>query len=343
MAMPIRVLVVDDSAFARKVVREVLSRSPLIEVVGIARDGLDALEKAAELKPDVITVDLVMPNLDGLGLLQALPPGGPSVVVVSVTDRDSDLAVAALQAGAFDVVHKPTALATEQLYELADELQKTVIAAARTRGYRPPAARADQAKLPVRVLKVAKTRLIVIGASTGGPHAITRILRAMPDNLPVPIAVAVHMPQGFTRTFAKRLDADCALDVIEAYDGLELREGLAVVARAGLHLKIDRRGDGCCAALDLYPLDTAHHPSVDVLFESAANAFGHSLLGVVLTGMGDDGLKGARAIHAAGGVVLAEAESSCVVYGMPRCVIEAGLAAAAVRLDAMADAMLARL
>jgi two-component system chemotaxis response regulator CheB len=259
-----------------------------------------------------------------------------------MSDRDSELAVAALQAGAFDVVHKPTALATEQLYELADELQKAVIAAARTRGQRASAARADEAKPPVRAARAAKTRLIAIGASTGGPQAITRILRAMPRDLPVPIAVAVHMPQGFTNTFAKRLDADCALDVIEAYDGLELRAGLAVVARAGLHLKIDRRGDGCFVALDLYPVETPHHPSVDVLFESAANVFGQSLLGVVLTGMGDDGLKGAHAIHATGGVVLAEAESSCVVYGMPRCVIEAGLADAAVRVEAMADAMLAR-
>lgn len=342
MVTPIRVLVVDDSAFARKVVREVLTRSPLIEVVGIARDGLDALEKVTELNPDVITLDLVMPNLDGLGVLQALPPGGPSVVVVSVTDKDSDLAVAALQAGAFDVVHKPTALATEQLYDLADQLQKSVIAAARSRGHRGAAAQADEARPSIRPSKAAKTRLIAIGASTGGPQAITRILRAMPGDLPVPIVVAVHMPQGFTSSFAKRLDADCALDVIEAYDGLELRAGLAVVARAGLHLKIDRRTDGSFVALDLYPVETAHHPSVDVLFESAANAFGNGVLAVVLTGMGDDGLKGAEAIHAAGGVILAEAESSCVVYGMPRCVIEAGLTVAAVRLELMADAMLVR-
>jgi two-component system chemotaxis response regulator CheB len=338
----IRVLVVDDSAFARKVVREVLSRNPLIEVVGIARDGLDALEKAAELKPDVISLDLVMPNLDGLGFLLALPPGGPSVVVVSFADKDSDLAVAALKAGAIDVVRKPTALATEQLYELATELQRSIIAAAQARGRDIPAEAASVAP-PRETPKSVSKRIIVIGASTGGPYAVTRILRAMPRDLPVPIAVAVHMPQGFTSAFAKQLDADCALDVMEAYDGLELRPGLAVVARAGMHLKIDLQGDACFAALDIRPMSKPHHPSVDVLFESAGLAFGARVLGVVLTGMGDDGLLGSRVIHTAGGVVLAEAESSCAVYGMPRCVIEAGLATATVRLEAMADAILASL
>ena len=343
MDMPIRVLVVDDSAFARKVVREVLSKSPLIKVVGTARDGLDALEKVEELKPDVVTLDLVMPALDGLGFLRALPSPAPRVVVVSVSPKDSELAVAALQAGAFDVVLKPTPLATEQLYELAGELQRVVVAAGRAHAPSVPATPGSPAEPPRSAPLAATRRIIAIGASTGGPQAVTRILKAMPRNLPVPVAVVVHMPDGFTSAFAKRLDADCALDVLEAYDGLELRPGLAVVARAGMHLKLALRGGACIASLDIRPVTTPHHPSVDVLFESAASAFGARVLAVVLTGMGSDGLEGARAVRAAGGVVLAEAESSSVVYGMPRCVAEADLASAVVPLERMADAMLARL
>lgn len=338
----IRVLVVDDSAFARKVVREVLTRSPQLEVVGIARDGLDALEKIVELKPDVITLDLMMPGLDGLGVLRALRSPAPRVVVVTTSSRDSDLAVAALQAGAFAVVHKPTPLATEQLYELADELQRAVLTAGLARSPTPLAQLAGPAVTRVWAHAAGGPHVIVIGASTGGPQAVTRILKAMPGDLPVPIAIVVHMPPGFTSSFAKRLDGECALDVLEAYQGLELRPGLAVLARAGMHLKLEARGSAGFAALDISPLMTPHTPAVDVLFESAASAFGARVLAVVLTGMGSDGLEGARAIRAAGGVVLAEAESTCVVYGMPRCVVEAGLADAVVPLEAMADAMLAR-
>jgi two-component system chemotaxis response regulator CheB len=342
MAARIRVLVVDDSAFARKVVREVLSRSPHIEVVGIARDGLDALEKMIELKPDVVTLDLVMPGLDGLGVLRAMPTPGPRVIVVTISANESELAVAALQAGAFDVVHKPTSLATEQLYDMAAQLQTAVIAAGRAGSPAPAGGLAGGAGRADRAPPAARPRVVVMGASTGGPQALTRLLKALPASFPVPIALVVHMPHGFTSSFAKRLDTECALDVLEAYQGLELRPGLAVVARAGMHLKLEARGGGCFADLDVRPVTTQHTPAVDVLFESAAGAFGADVLAVILTGMGSDGLEGARAIHARGGLVLAEAESSCVVYGMPRCVVEADLAAAVVRLEGMAEAVLKR-
>lgn len=341
METRIRVLVVDDSAFARKVMREVLSRSPFLEVVGIARDGLDALEKMLELQPDVITLDLMMPGLDGLGVLRAMPSPGPRVVAVSISAKDSELALAAREAGAFAVVTKPTALATDQLYDLAGELQRVVIAAGRARSA-GPAGPPDRSAAPV-VAATSALQLIVIGASTGGPPAVTRILKAMPRDLPVPIAVVVHMPTGFTGSFAKRLDTECALDVLEAFQGLELRPGLAVVARAGMHLKVSARGAACFSSLDVRPVMTPHTPSVDVLFETAATAVSSHVLAVILTGMGSDGLEGARAVHAAGGAVLAEAESTCVVYGMPRCVVEAGLADAVVRLEGMADAILARI
>lgn len=338
---PVRVLIVDDSAFARKVLREVLTTSPLIEVVGWARDGLDALEKIAELRPDVITLDLVMPNLDGLGVLRALPPeGAPRVVVVSMANEDSDLGVAALQAGAIDLVQKPTALAVDRLYEMSAELIHKVLAASRAHASGPVViARVVSTRPPARA---ASKSVVVMGASTGGPQALTRLLTALPADFPAPIALVLHIPKGYTEPFANRLNDECALRVVEAAEGTLLRTGLVIVARAGMHLRLIGAGESCRARLDFDPLQAPHRPSVDVLFESAAIAWGKNVIGVILTGMGDDGLHGARAIHAAGGSLLTEAESSCVVYGMPRAVFEAGLDAEQFRIDEMAKALLAK-
>jgi two-component system chemotaxis response regulator CheB len=186
----------------------------------------------------------------------------------------------------------------------------------------------------------AEGRVLVIGTSTGGPQALTRLLTALPGNFPLPIAAVVHIPPGYTQALARRLDQVSALSVVEAWDGLELRAGQAVIARAGMHLRLERRGPRSFAWLDLKPILTPHRPAVDVLFESAAAEFGAGVIGVVLTGMGDDGLSGSRAIRAAGGKVLAESEESCVVYGMPRCVFEAGLAEAQAPLDQMAAEIL---
>lgn len=343
MTDPVRVLVVDDSAFARKVLREVLSRSSRVEVVGIARDGLEALEKIAELKPDVITLDLVMPNLDGLGLLSALrdQPDAPRVIVVSSVGQESELAVAALQSGAIDLVHKPTSLASDQLYELGAELVEKVLvaASARPRPSPPPM------PAPLTAPRVAThaQQIVVIGASTGGPQALTRLLSALPADFPAMVCVVLHIPPGYTEAFARRVNDSSAIEVVEAHQGLGLRPAQAVIARAGLHLKLTRNGDECRALLDVRPLEKPHRPSVDVLFESAAIAYGPRVVAVVLTGMGDDGLAGARAVRAAGGVVITEAQSSCVVYGMPRCVREAGLAQFEAPIDAMAEEIMKRL
>lgn len=335
VASPPRVLVVDDSAFARKVLRQVLSSAGGLEVVGTARDGLDALEKVAELAPDVLTLDLVMPGLDGLGVLRALAsmPGAPRVVVVSSADEESELAVAALQAGAVELVRKPTALATDRLYALGAELVEKVRTAARA-ALRPPSESSPVARSPVGALAPSR-RLVVVGTSTGGPQALTQLLAALPPDFPAPLVLALHIPPGYTLAVARRLDSRCPLEVVEAEEGMEVRPGRVVLARAGHHLKVERYGAVGVARLDLHPLRTPHHPSVDVLFESAARAWGADTVGVVLTGMGDDGLAGARAIRAAGGTVLTEAESSCVVYGMPRAVDEAGLATATAPLEGL--------
>ena len=340
--MAIRVLVVDDSAFARKVVREVLTRAGM-EVVGIARDGLEALEKIAELKPDVVTLDLVMPNLDGLGVLAALPPQNmPRVVVVSMAGDDSALGIAALHAGAVELVRKPTAMAVERLYEISAELVAAVTTAALAR---PPVSAPSSAAPagPAPRTSPLRKSLLVIGASTGGPQALTRLIKALPVSFPLPVALVLHLPVGYTQAFAERLDNESALEVLEAAPGLEVKAGRVVVARAGIHLKIVGEGGSLRALLDPLPMPSAHRPSVNALFESAALACGAGVLGVVLTGMGDDGTAGARAIHAAGGELLTESERSCVVYGMPRCVDEAGVSARSVDLEGMAAEILRHL
>ncbi len=339
----VRVLVVDDSAFARKVIREVLDAQEGIEVVGIARDGLDALEKISVLSPDVVTLDLVMPNLDGLGVLRALAtlPNRPEVVIVSMTDMDSELGVAALQLGAFEVVTKPTALATDRLYELRDDLCAKVVAAGHRSG-----AGVSQAERPHRLQRIStasNTRLLLIGASTGGPQAITLLLHTFSEDLPVPVAVVVHMPEGYTQAFARRVNVDARLEVLEAEQGMALKPGRAIVARAGVHLGFRAGPDGWFCALDVLPLGTPHKPAVDVMFRSGAELAKEGTLGVVLTGMGNDGLAGSRVVREAGGRILTEAASSCVVYGMPRCVAEAGLSNGTAPLGSMAELILQHL
>jgi two-component system, chemotaxis family, protein-glutamate methylesterase/glutaminase len=341
----VRVLVVDDSAFARKVLREVIGAHAQMEVVGVARDGIDALEQIEALHPDVVSLDLVMPGLDGVGVLHALRSrtNPPAVVVVSMADEDSELGVAALQAGAFDVVHKPTALALDRLYQLSDELTEKILEAALARrGILP---NVERSPLPKAAASPAakRTTLVVVGASTGGPQAVTRLVGALPADFPVPVLVVLHMPAGYTEPFARRLDRDSAVDVMEARDSLELRGGQVVIARAGIHLLLHRGEPRWRAKLDLDPTDTPHRPAVDVLFRSAAENAGAGALGIVLTGMGSDGREGARAIRSAGGRVLTETESSCVVYGMPRCVFEAGLSDESASIGEMASLLMKHL
>lgn len=353
---PIRVLVVDDSAFARKVLRETLTLSHAVEVVGVARDGLEALEKIAELKPDVVTLDLIMPNLDGLGVLRALPPvGAPRVVIVSISDGNSALGIEALHMGAVELVQKPTALATDRLYELSAELVAKVVAAGRSHprpvSEIPMAAPggggrtggATSARAGLAAASGRAVELIVIGTSTGGPQALTRLIVALPAGLPCPVAVALHIPAGYTETLAKRLDDASALRVFEASEGAPLLPGTVAIARGGMNLRIRGTPGALTGHLDRTPTGSPFSPSVDVLFESAAATVGAAVLGVVLTGMGNDGTEGARALVGRGARVLTEAESSCVVYGMPRAVVEAGLSAGAAPLEQMVDKILENL
>lgn len=322
-----RVLVVDDSAFARTVITRVLRASGNIDVIGTARDGEDALAQISELDPDIVTLDLTMPNRDGLGVLRALEGRPrPRVIVVSVSTIDSVRGVEALALGAVDLISKPSALATDRLYEIGSELVEKVLALA------PVVDEVSPVPPDITPATTTHADLVMIGTSTGGPQALTRVLAALPASLASPIAMVLHIPVGYTEALARRLDAASPLEVIEAYEGVELIPGRAVLARAGQHLKIVRTEHGYVGHLDPLPV-RPHVPAVDELFTSGAEAAGVGALGVVLTGMGDDGLVGSRAIAAAHGSLLTEAPASCVVYGMPRCVFEAGLGARAASLD----------
>jgi two-component system chemotaxis response regulator CheB len=326
-----RVLVVDDSAFARTVLSRVLRGSGEIDVVATARDGRDALERIDALDPDVVTLDLTMPELDGLGVLRAL--GGrprPRVLVVSISGVETDRGVEALALGAVDVITKPTALASDRLLELGDELIAKVIAVSR-----PPASVAAAEPPPRSRRARVRTELIMIGTSTGGPQALTQLIAGLPGTLAAPVAVVLHIPIGYTQGLAARLDKLPPLREVEAHDGLALVPGVVALAPGGMHLHVEREGAAFRARLSAVPV-RMFTPSVDELFRTGAAAAGAGALGVVLTGMGDDGLVGARAIAAAGGGLLTEAASTCVVYGMPRSVFDAGLGAQAVPLDQMA-------
>jgi two-component system chemotaxis response regulator CheB len=344
MERSVRVLVVDDSAYVRKIVKEMLGRSADIEVVGAARDGEEALRLVEELQPDVVTCDLIMPGVDGVEFIRrqmALRP--VPIIVVSIAAEASETVLAALDAGAIDFVQKPTALATEKVFAIADELIAKVAAAASAPlgalGRLSAAALVPPRSQPF----TQRFDLVVIGISTGGPQGLKAVIPALPADFPAPVVIVLHMPIGYTEGYAKRLDEMSALTVVETRDGDPIRAGSVYIAPAGQHLSFRRDpAGGVVASLDFRPLDTPHRPSVDVLFQSAAELYGDRVLGIVMTGMGSDGREGAAWIKARGGCILTEAQETCVVYGMPRSVVEAGLSDAAVPLQLMADAILER-
>jgi len=348
----VRVLIVDDSAYVRKVVRQMLSRSPFIEIVGTARDGREALELVEELQPDVVTCDLIMPELDGVGFIREQMARRPvPIVVVSIASESGDLVLSALDLGAVDFVQKPTALATDRLLEIADDLIEKVKAAAAAHVRSPNGHARSSNGAFADTPPVSKTSTparapvdaVLIGISTGGPQALRMLIPQLPADLRVPVGVVLHMPVGYTELYARRLNDVSVLSVVEAHDGQLFVPGHVYIAPAGRHLSFRRTRDGGVAIhVDVRPLDTLFRPSVDVMFQSAADVFAGRVLGIVMTGMGSDGRAGAAWIKAQGGTVVTEAEQSCVVYGMPRAVVDAGLSDAEVPLDRMARAILTR-
>jgi two-component system chemotaxis response regulator CheB len=338
--------VVDDSAYVRKVIREILSRSPFVEVVGTARDGREALDLVEELNPDVVTCDLIMPELDGVGFVREQMQRRPvPIIIMSVAKETAEAALTALDLGAIDFVQKPTALASEKIFEVSTELIEKVKAAGSIALNRISAA----PPLPSPVISAPEMRvsgshsvdLVVIGISTGGPQALKRLIPQLPQDFPVPVVMVMHMPVGYTEMYAAKLNEQSQLEVREAAEGNEVRPGYVFLAAAGRHLTLKRDASGKVVThLDAKPFDMLHRPSVDVLFKSAAEVYGNRVLGVVMTGMGSDGKEGAAWIKSQGGLVFTEAESSCVVYGMPSVVMEAGLSDKSIALDGMAHAIM---
>ena len=331
-------LVVDDSAFVRKAVARMLGEEPDIEIVGTAADGEEGLAKARELRPDVVTLDIKMPKLGGLETLERLMAERPVPVLLlsSLTQEGAEVTLRGLELGAMDFVDK-SAVEPMSMLSLTTELVEKVRALGRARikgRRRGKARRAAPAKEEA-------AEVVVIAASTGGPSSLQSLVSALPAGFRATILVVQHIPRGFTRSLAERLDARSAIPVREATDGDLVEPGRVIIAPAGIHTRLRRRGARVRIVLDEEPRDALHRPSADVLMASAASVFGQRTVGVVLTGMGSDGTEGLRAIKAAGGHTLAESEDTCVIYGMPKAAVAAGVVSRIVPLDRMAEEILA--
>jgi two-component system chemotaxis response regulator CheB len=338
----IRVLVVDDSAFVRQALSRMLGTEPDIEVVGVAVDGRDGIEKAQTLRPDVITLDIQMPRMGGLEALERIMASHPVPVLLlsSQTREGADVTLRGLELGAMDFIDKSSVQGHMNLLSLAEELRAKIRALASVPPERIHAldTRAERLAAPER--HVVRAEVVAIGTSTGGPPALQTIIPRLPEGLGSAILVVQHMPIGFTHSLAERLDARSALRVFEAEDGQPVSSGQVLIAPAGKHMKLRKRGGAVKIWLDDEPRSSLHRPSADVLMASVAKVYGARSLGVVLTGMGSDGVEGLRAIRSAGGRTLAESEESCVIYGMPKAAVEAGVVDRSVPLGAMADEIL---
>lgn len=348
----IRVLVVDDSALMRRVIWGLLEQDPAILVVGSAVDGLDAVAKVRELKPDVVTLDVEMPRLDGLQTLGYLMSENPvpCVMLSAYTPRGAETTLRALDYGAVDFVQKPGGALSLDMERVKDELLAKVKVASSVDLKRlpfkpgaspamPPAPRAGAARrLSPRV---DRGGVVAIGTSTGGPRALSVVIPGLPENLPAPVLVVQHMSAGFTRSLAERLGRESRMRVKEAEAGETLAAGTVYLAPGDWHLSVERAGPAGApkVCLDQKPPILGVRPCADVLFQSVAEVYGDKAVGVVLTGMGRDGAKGLRAMKARNARVIAQDEASCVVYGMPRAAVAAGCVDRVLPLDRVAAAI----
>ena len=344
MSDPVRVLVVDDSALMRKLIPQILERDSSIQVVGTAMDGSFGLKKIEELKPQVVTLDLEMPRMDGVETLREIHKKYriPVIVVSAHTTQGASATFKALSLGAFDFVAKPKDAAQARMDEIAAELITKIKAAAQTK---MPAAPMEFKPLPAlrRPPKAlgkphaAPSKIVAIGISTGGPNALQYVLSQLPPDFPGSIIVVQHMPEGFTDLFARRLDECCAIEVKEAQSGDLLVAGRALICPGNRHMKVRRMPLGNIVVLSDEERVNGHRPSVDVLFRSVAQEFGRDAIAALMTGMGEDGAEGLGTVKAAGGLTIAQSEDSCIVYGMPKAAIERGNAIRVVPLDMMAN------
>jgi two-component system chemotaxis response regulator CheB len=336
----VRVLVVDDSALMRKLIPQMLAADEALEVVGTAMDGSFCLKKIEELKPNVVTLDLEMPGMNGIDTLKEIMRHNPVPVIVfsSHSTEGATVTMKALGLGAFDFVTKPKDTSAH-MRETARELIAKVKAAADCK--LKPRIMAGAAAKPQKVAAPAgaPNKVIGMGVSTGGPQAIEYVLSQLPGDFPGAITVVQHMPDGFTDMFARRLDEVCPLRVKEAQSGDLLLPGRVLICPGSRHMKVKRLPLGDIVVLSDEPRVNGHRPSVDVLLRSVAEEFRGNAVGVLMTGMGDDGAEGLGAIKREGGMTIAQSEESCVVYGMPKAAIERGYAIRVVGLDTMGSTL----
>jgi len=323
--MSIKVLVVDDSALIREVLSRMLAHDGDIQVVGTAVDPMDAREKIKQLNPDVVTLDIEMPNMNGLQFLDKLMRLRPTPVVMvsTLTKKGASETLLALELGAVDFVAKPSAEFEGGLDAFGANLRDKIRAAAKSDVRGRAVGKAEAPKVALKTAAAPTGALIAIGASTGGVEAIRTVLTQMPVDCP-PIVIAQHMPPGFTQRFAARLDEVCGLTVVEAEDRMVLQQGHAYVAKGDYHLRVERTSGQLKTRLTHDELESGHRPSVDVLFESVAKSVGAMAVGAILTGMGRDGARGLKMMRDAGAYTVGQSQASALVYGMPRVAFEEG-------------------
>ena len=347
----IKVLIVDDSAFMRKIIGDILSADPAIEVVGRARNGKEAVTQFEQLVPDVVTLDMEMPGMNGIEVLREMMKHRPTAVVMvsSLTKEGANVTMQALDAGALDFVTKPLGTISLDMEKVGDELRQKVIAASRASvknasmlpgGGRQFASSHSTVVAPPPKREFSKRlEMVVIAASTGGPMALQEVLPALPASFPLPILVVQHMPPGFTSSFAARLNEKSALTVMEAVDGMAIKKGRVLIAPGGYHLAVEKKlGEYSCQLLETPPVRSVR-PAADVLFTSVAEVVDGTVIAVVLTGMGKDGLDGTTKLRSKGAYVIAESKETCVIYGMPGAIVDARLADEVLPLYQVASAL----
>ncbi|GFK95519.1 Chemotaxis response regulator protein-glutamate methylesterase of group 1 operon [Fundidesulfovibrio magnetotacticus] len=360
----ISVVVVDDSAFMRKALASMLEKDPEIRVVATARDGQEGLEVIRKHNPDVITLDIEMPRMDGLTALRhiMMEMPKPVLMVSSLTVEGAEATLKAMELGAVDFIPKQLSKVSLDIVKIEEDLQAKVKQVAR-RKLRPPlslrrpcppagsvpcapahsASAAEPRRDVTRPSGSVLRDVVAIGVSTGGPPAVQNVLSALPKDFPAAIIIAQHMPAAFTGPFAKRLDGICQVSVKEAETGDRLAPGQVFIAPGGKHLKLHQKVSRVEIEITGEPAEALYKPSANVLVASAAEAVGKRALGVILTGMGSDGLEGVKVLKQKGGRALAQSDSTCVVYGMPKAIVDAGLADEIVDIDEMAHAIMSNL